>query len=390
MTWSQLVYLAKRYSGRRLAFPVFYNVNAADESTLAKRALLVYRARPFQLANDAAEYLTHQNLQQCRQIAAMLGECGYVVDVLDFKDRGMRPNRNYDLVLKDRLAMEHCSHASREAKRLLLASTMNHAVHNANLRRRHQRLSQRRGRQLQIRRLANENMRYAAEADAIIGFGNTYTVGTWQSASKGKLYTFNNYGFAGTRFIFEEKDFRAARRNFLFFASGSQVQKGLDLLLEIFARLPQLNLYICSSFKNESDFCECYQKELFETSNIHAIGWVQANTPEFYDLAARCAYVIHPSCSEGQPGSVVQCMHTGLLPLVTREAGIDTEDFGVTFEDDDLERIEKVITELAALPETWHRERSVRTRDAAEKSYTEDSFLSRWRAILSEVLADGT
>ncbi len=203
-------------------------------------------------------------------------------------------------------------------------------------------------------------------------------------------YPFNNYGFSGTRFVFEGKDFATARRNFLFFASGSQVQKGLDLLLEIFPRLPQLDLYVCGGFAKEADFCDCYHQELFETPNIHAVGWLDVNGPEFYDLAAKCAYVIHPSCADGQPGSVVQCMHAGLIPMVTREAGIDTQDFGVTFANDSLEEIQRVIMQLASRPETWHREHSLKTRAGAEKMYSEEAFLARWREILTEVLADGS
>jgi glycosyltransferase involved in cell wall biosynthesis len=110
------------------------------------------------------------------------------------------------------------------------------------------------------------------------------------------------------------------------------------------------------------------------------------NSPEFHDLVRRCAYVIHPTCSEGQSGSVVQCMYSGLIPLVTREAGIDTEDFGVTFSDDSLDEIERVVREVSQLPADWHREHSIKTHKIAEAKYSEDAFLKRWRSILSEVL----
>jgi glycosyltransferase involved in cell wall biosynthesis len=232
-------------------------------------------------------------------------------------------------------------------------------------------------------------MPYAVEADAIVGIGNDYTLGTWGEDSNAARYPFNNSGFPDTRFIFESKDFGKARGNFLFFASGSQVQKGLDLLLEIFPQLPDLDLYICSSYRKEPDFCACYHKELFETPNIHPMGRIAVNGPEFYELAARCAYIIHPWCSDGQAGSVVQCMHAGLIPLVTREVGVDTEDFGGTFADDSLDEIEKVIVQVASLPETWHQQHSLQTRKIAEEKYSEAAFMKRWREILTEVLPSG-
>jgi hypothetical protein len=80
-------------------------------------------------------------------------------------------------------------------------------------------------------------------------------------------------------------------------------------------------------------------------------------------------------------------MYSGLVPLVTRWAGIDTDDFGVTFKDDRLEEIERVVREVSRLPEQWHRERSARTRRAAETHYSEECFLARWRQILAAVLS---
>jgi glycosyltransferase involved in cell wall biosynthesis len=372
-------------------YPVLYNVNGANESSLHKRALLAYLTQAFVLPEGSPDFLKHQNLRQCQQIASLLGEFGYIVDVVDIRDQAFKPDHNYDLVLRDRLRAERFEPDRNDITRLFLATTMDHSVHNRNLRRRHQWLSERRGDVIPIKRLFIENLPYAVEADAIIGFGNEYILKTWQHTSKARTYSFNNYGFPGTRFIWESKKFAEARKKFLFFASGTQVQKGLDLLLEIFPRLPDLDLYVCSSFEQEkeAEFRACYRKELFETPNIHPVGWVTVNSSQFYELAERCAYVINPSCSEGQSGAVVQCMHAGLIPIVTRESGIDTNDFGVTFVDDTLEEIEKTIMHLAGLPESWHREHSLKTRKIAEEQYSEVVFLRRWREILSEVLPRG-
>jgi glycosyltransferase involved in cell wall biosynthesis len=366
--------------------PVF-NVNHADEANHRKRALLIYLVKPFALEETDPRLLTHQNSRQCKQIAALLGEFGYVVDSIDIRDKKFIPTRHYDLVVSNRVdlgAMD--SHFQKDTVKIYLASVTNHQVHNGRLRSRHERLLKRRGCSVRMRRVYSEAMPYVSKADAIAAFGNDEIVATWREAFDGSIYPFNNYGFKETRFIFDEKDFAVARYSFLFFASGSQVQKGLDLLLEIFPKLPDLHLYVCSQFEKENDFCACYRKELYETANIHAIGWVHVNSPEFQELVRRCAYVIHPSCSEGQPGSVVQCMYGGLIPVVSKQTGIDTENFGVTFADDSLEEIERVIREVSQLPEEWHKERSIKTAKVAEAKYSEDVFVNRWRQILSEIL----
>jgi hypothetical protein len=79
-------------------------------------------------------------------------------------------------------------------------------------------------------------------------------------------------------------------------------------------------------------------------------------------------------------------MHSGLIPLVTKWAGIDTKDFGVTFADDGLEEIENAIIATSRLPGEWHRQRSIRTRQVAEADYSESDFVERWRHILAEIL----
>jgi glycosyltransferase involved in cell wall biosynthesis len=374
---------------KRQRYPILFNVNGADESTHHKRALIVYLAKAFMLPPDAPEILNHQKFRRSRQIAALLGDFGYVVDVADVSTRKIKSDREYDLVMKDRVKLEHVEPARNGTVRIVLATTTNHVVHNRNLRRRHELLFWRRGRRIRPRRIYKEEMPFAAEADAIIGVGNEYTLGSWREVSKAPIYPFNNFGFPHTQFIFKSKDFSKARKSFLFFASGSQVQKGLDLVLEIFPRLPELHLYICSGYRKETDFCSLYRKELFETPNIHPRGWVQTDSPEFYDLVARCAYVIHPSCSDGQAGAVVQCMYAGLIPLVTKEVGVDTEDFGVTFSDDSVSAIEKEIMRVAALPEEWHREHSLKTRKVAEEKYSETAFIMRLREIMTEVLPRG-
>jgi glycosyltransferase involved in cell wall biosynthesis len=372
---------------RAARYQPVYNVNGADESTHDKRALLIYLVKPFLVDPADPQLLTHQNFRQCQQIAALLGELGYIVDAIDIRDKEFVPSRPYDLIVSNRAhlgGMDAFFKAT--AIKIYLASVTNHVVHNANLRRRHDRLSQRRGCEVRMRRAYWEVMPYVIKSDAIIGFGNDHIMGKWRETFRGPVHGFNNYGFKETAYLHEGKDFAVAQNHFLFFTSGSQVQKGLDLLLEIFPKLPHLHLYICSDFQNEPDFCECYRKELYETPNIHAVGWVRVNSPEYDGLVKKCAYVIHPTCSDGQSGSVVQCMYSGLVPLVTKEAGIDTEDFGVTFSGDSLDEIEQVVRNVSELPADWHRTRSIRTRKVAEERYSEKAFLSRWRQILLEVL----
>ncbi len=368
---------------KRSSYPTIINANAIDESEYAKRALLLWVSRDFLLRENGPLFLTHQHYRQSQQVTTVLDGLRFAVDVADVRSRNFTPTRDYDLVIRNKVSEFPLKS---DSIRIYLATTMHHKIHNENIRRRHQLLYERRGRRVKLRRIQSESMPYVENADAIIGFGNEYIISTWEGAFNIPVYPFNNYGFKETEFLTDSKDFAMARNSFLFYASKSQVQKGLDLLLEIFPKHPELNLYVCSEFEKEEDFRACYYKELYKTPNIHPVGWVRVNSRQYNELIVKCAYVIHPSCAEGQPGSVVQCMYSGLIPLVTRETGIDTEDFGITFEDDGLEEIERVILEVSRMPESWHREHSIKTRKVSEKKYSEDAFMERWRNMLAEIL----
>jgi glycosyltransferase involved in cell wall biosynthesis len=356
-----------------------------------KAALLVYLPDAFRLRADDRAFLSHTNLTRCRLMAEVLGDLGYLVDVVHKRDKRFRPTRDYDLIVSERYDWNGVDRLfPPTAVKAFLVTSMNHATHNENLRRRHARLAERRPGAVELRRGYGETIPALRDADAVVGVGNHFNMDTWRSMFDGPLHGFNNFALRRGVFALDGKDFDSARRHFLFFASRSQMQKGLDLLLEIFPRHPDLHLYVCSQFADEDDFCACYRKELFETPNVHPIGWLGVDQPAFRQLVHTCAFVIHPSCSEGQPGSVVHCMHSGLIPLVTREAGIDTGDFGVTFADDSLDEIEQVILDVSRQPTEWLRQRSEATRRIASEQYSEDAFARRWRSIVSEILTRRT
>ncbi|MCI0358207.1 MAG: glycosyltransferase [Planctomycetaceae bacterium] len=330
-------------------------------------------------------WLAHQNLRRCRLIAEILGGLGFIVDVGDARDARLAADHAYDLVLSDRGNPDAQYRLKAGGRTVFIGTTIEHSLHNRNLLRRHELLRQRRGQSIELRRRYEESLPLVAAADAILCVGNRRAAQTWRSRFAGPIYEFNNHPACELLPDSGAKDFAAARNHSLFFASRSQVQKGLDLLLEVFPKHPGLHLYVCSKFAQEPDFCDCYRRELFESPNIHPIGWVEVLSGRFSQLIETCGAVILPTCSEGQAGSVVQCMHAGLTPMVTREAGIDVEDFGVLLADDRLETLERAVLDFAQQPGDWHRSRSLLTRQVAAEKYSEAAFVRRWTDVLAEV-----
>lgn len=384
----RLAYRALRKTIRNIiGYPVIYNAAVPQKAGSKKKALLIYIVEPFLIKAHHRRFRSHQNLHQCRQIAQAISEFGFSVDVVDVADRKFCDYSSYDLIVSHRVALNEPNSAFKPgAKKIYLNTGMNHLTHNKNTYLRYSNLRDRRQCDLTVRRLVDEAMPFVIEADAIMGFGNDHTMGTWQEVFNGPTYTFNNYGFPETDFSAHDKNYGMSRKNFLFFASWPQVSKGLDLLLEIFPQHPELNLYICSNYETEKDFCDCYKQELFHSENIFPMGWVRIDSPTYRELTRKCAFIILPTCSDASVGSVVQGMHTGFIPIVTRESGIDTEDFGITLEDDSISTIEKTILEVSAWPEKKIREHSKKTVTAAKDSFSESAFTIRIREILLTIL----
>ncbi len=68
------------------------------------------------------------------------------------------------------------------------------------------------------------------------------------------------------------------------------------MVLDAFADMPDHKLYICGPIEKEIDFEKAYYKELYESSNIHALGWVDVSSPEFIEISNKCLALIYSSC----------------------------------------------------------------------------------------------
>lgn len=381
---------AMRWAIRLLrGYPVLFDVNHSAGRVPRRRALLVYLTRPFLLKENDPVFFRHQNFRQNRQIAALLDEYGYTVDVADIADKRFAPDRPYDLVISHRVDLDPDHACFKNAVRVYLACGMNHIVHNRHVRKHYRDVALRRGCALKILEIHPEVMPFVSRAHAICAFGNSVIAATWRESFSVPVFPFNNYAFAES-FDWEiKRDFSRARHCFLFFATSSQIRKGLDLLLEIFPKYPQLQLYVCSNFAGEPDFCRCYHRELFHTPNIHPVGIVHLQSPRFKELLEKCAFVIAPNCTEAGTGAVVQCMAFGLIPIISRENGIDGDDFGVLLDHLSLEEIERTVRQMAEMPDTWLQERSRRTKDATKVKFSEKAFQERWREMLRQILSGG-
>lgn len=368
-----------------LGYPFVRNVNRAAEGSGCRRCLLVYLSPPFTRPPGHPSFLLHQNLGQAKIMASVLDEAGYSIDVADVRSRRLPASAGvYDLIVTHHPSFKFISgHLSEQTVVAYLAAGMHHAVHNRLVTARLDALESRRHCRIPPFALHDEAMTVLTRADAVTGFGNRVTMGTWENAFQGTLYPFNNSGFGWIRPAAAPAcDFA---RHFLFFGSTDQVRKGLDLLLEVFPRHPGLHLHVAGYYGREPEFCACYRRELYHVPTIHLHGEVVIGSPVWESLIRQCAFVILPSCSEGQAGSVVQAMLAGLIPVVTPAVGLDVEPFGVLLPDDPLPVLDATVERLAMIPAGDLSRLRDETLKAARARYSESAFFSRWREIVRDL-----
>lgn len=176
--------------------------------------------------------------------------------------------------------------------------------------------------------------------------------------------------------------------SFLFFASSGQVHKGLDLLLDIFSqKYFPCELYICSAYGNEPQFVAAYKKELFDMPNIHAMGFIAINSKKFADIVKKCAYLIVPSCAEGQMGSALTVMSAGVIPILSQECGFD-DDEAILLPDCELETIKNIILEYSQKSMDWVDKKSHEVIDMTRKKHSKEMFIQSLRQAFDKTLVN--
>lgn len=346
-------------------------------------ALLSYVIDPF-LSPDGSISKDHTHHWESWQIAQCLRQRGFAVDVISYLNRTFEPARDYRLFVSARtnlarIAAQLPAHCVKVAH-LDCAHWLfnNHAAYRRLLD-----LQQRRGVTLENIKMVEPN--WAVEsADVGTVLGNDFTMETYRYAGT-PLYRIpisvpETYPWS------VDKDVEAARHRYLWFGSSGFVHKGLDLVLEAFAGMPDKQLVVCGPFDDEQPFLQAYHRELFETPNIEAVGWVDVAGERFRDIARSCIGLAYPTCSEGGGGSAITCMHAGMIPILSREASVDVGAAGVILPDDAIGSLQAAVQALSSAPAEELRRRVRETVAQANEWHTRERFAHAFDEFVGEVL----
>jgi glycosyltransferase involved in cell wall biosynthesis len=221
-------------------------------------------------------------------------------------------------------------------------------------------------------------------ADQVIYFGSEFVRSTYLYAGKPMHATPipSTHHYPSP----EQKNFEAVRKHFVWFAGAGAVHKGLDLVLEAFASMPDYHLTIGGKWY-EKDFADAYQHELNECSNITVHRYLDPDGDVFKKIAEESIATVFPSCSEGTAGSVIDCMQAGLIPIVSYEAGAHTGTYGVTLKENTIEAIRTAVREVSALPVETLKKNAVAAWNYARTTHTPEAFATAFNTFIDSLEA---
>jgi glycosyltransferase involved in cell wall biosynthesis len=359
-------------------------VSLRPERRANGEVLLCYRIEPFARKPGEPFPSGHHNYWTTCQIAAMFLELGYGVDVVSHRSDLFVPRKRYAVVVDVRKILERIAPLlDQDCVKIMHLDTAHMLFHDAAEARRLLALQHRRGVTLapvrfELPRLGIEH------ADCGITTGNEFTKATYAYIGK-PIYRVPLPARVTCPWP-AGKDFERCRGRFLFLSSHGLVHKGLDLLLEAFATLPDCHLTVCAPVDREADFVRAYRRELYETPNIETIGWIDIEGSEFQELTRRCGAVIHASCSEGGSTATIECQHAGLLPVVTYESSVDVLDFGVLLKSDSVEDIRAGVLAVAGVPASELERRARAAWEHVRATHTRERFVEVYRRTVETIL----
>lgn len=349
-------------------------------------AVISYLTWPFLEGLDSPKVRGHTNAYEVREMAAAFVELGFRVEVTDWNNSSYRPPSDCRIAIDLHSNLERWSRLlPPTCKKVMHATGCHWKILNNGELLRLEGMKERKGVHLKPRRQV-EPSNATESADMIVVLGNDYTMESYRFCGKPlvRVPISSAYEFPEIT----ARDTEKAKKRFLWIGSYGMVHKGLDLVLDAFAEMPDMELTICGRPEKEDDFFRLFQRELKHTSNIRLHGWIDMSSPEFLEISRTHAAVVYPSSSEGGAGSVIHCMHAGMVPICTREASVDLGDFGVMIKEGSVQAVKEACRAFASMDPEEVELRARKSYEYVRQFHTRDQFAKNYRAFARELTKD--
>lgn len=346
-------------------------------------ALVSFRVPPLLVSKTQRNNLTINQHLAAIEIVRSLNELGYIVDIINWDNQKWKPSKSYDIFIgHGAINFENISnYLASDTVRIYYATGIHWRTLNIREATRIVQLARRTGYLLPPDRanMNNEDSAYKS-SDSIICLGNQNAANTFSEYPQ--VFNINNIVAPSIWNEWQSKDYNSCRKHFLFFSGQGPIHKGLDLLLEVFSKTDDLHLHISQYLTTA--FTSVFSTYLTNFNNIHFYGFTQMRSPEFEELAHFCAWTILPTCAEGQPGSIIECMAYGLIPIVTDAANIDLHDWGIQLPDHEIDTIQKIVKNASRMPTDDIKRRAAQVISEVRDNYSKENYRKNVKHAISQ------
>lgn len=216
------------------------------------------------------------------------------------------------------------------------------------------------------------------KVDAIICLGDARYYDDAKRIERIYPSAFYNAGFDITQ-VKRKKNY------FLVFGTDGFIHKGIDLLVDIFAKHPEWELFLCG-YQLTATIKKMMKIDITNT-NIHDCGYITIDSMTFLDLVNICQFILLPSCSEATSTAILTGMRHGLIPVVMHENGFDEFESMCFFWDEyHLKNMEDKILELTKMNDNDLEERELKVYKFANRNFTLDKFTDRFQRAVERLL----
>ncbi len=373
----------------KIHYKLFGYVVLRPKSKSRGYALLSYISSPFTTLPWQKHTDPHSNYWEATKIADILLEKNFTVHVIDWNNTKFLPCKPYQICIDINKNLKRLSEQlPKNCKKIMHIVSASPTFQNQQEKDRLNFLQKRTGLILEQKRLESDTQN-AKYADYIEGFGNSTIRASYDYAHKP---IFDIPISVTKRYDFLKRDQNLSKNKFVWFGGGGAILKGLDLVLESFAQTQELELAVIGPIKAESEFYNQFKKyfdlpniKLYDRPKIIGDEIILNNQPlnKFFE---NYSFIIYPSASEGTSGSVVQAMHTGLIPIVTKETGLKEDCPAIIIDNIDPNKIIEII-KIQSNRDSQDLERlSRQVWEYANKRHTRQSFEQAYRAFIDKII----
>ncbi len=364
--------------------PRVLNFPAKPPTKKPKYALVSYLSQPVVDMMSGAISVRFSNDGLATSWVIVLNQLGYSVDIINWDDSSFVFDKPYDLVVShggiNYPTLE--KQLNPKTPYIYFSTGSYWKFHNTQEKKRINDFEKRHNLKLPYDRFIefpeeNANKR----ADAIICLGNDLVARTYDSFPR--VFNLPIGSFTHTGHVKTLEELEAGRKDILFIAGAGNIHKGLDLVLDALRELPDFTLHIYTFLDDE--FRKVYKKQL-DSPRVKVYDFEAFPCEKFLEVTRRCNIAIMPSCSEGSPGSIVESMIQGLLPIVSAESHIDVDGCGLVLRHNTAADIQATITKLSSWPTNKLHQYSKQAHKIGLSRHSKKTYENNLRKIIKKAI----